>query len=189
MLYGRDATGRFKLVPDLDGDIWGPRWPVFNITFEAAQAYAVWFSARSAHAWRLPGEFEWEKAARGVDGRLFPWGDYPEPTYANVRGSRADTSFPEDIGSRPTDSSPYGMADAAGGACDLCVDAYSAKGPPVSQDGRCLPPETGGDRRPGRGGSWTWPLAACRTDYRTFHGRHGRRIDTSFRLVRQFFGE
>ncbi|MBM4109726.1 MAG: formylglycine-generating enzyme family protein, partial [Phycisphaerae bacterium] len=72
MNYRREANGRFELAADAEGDLWLPDWPVINVHFGCAVAYPRWLAERSGLPWRLPGELEWEKAARGVDGRFFP---------------------------------------------------------------------------------------------------------------------
>ena len=74
MVYGQNPDGSFKLVPDADGDMWHLDWPVILISWDAAIAYASWYSDQRAEQWRLPFELEWEKSARGVDGRIYPWG-------------------------------------------------------------------------------------------------------------------
>ncbi len=70
-----EATNR-ALPPDFPKD--QPQYPVVNVTIDDAKAFANW--ARK----RLPSALEWEKAARGTDGRLFPWGNDPDPSRANV---------------------------------------------------------------------------------------------------------
>ncbi|RME20598.1 MAG: hypothetical protein D6798_20120 [Deltaproteobacteria bacterium] len=183
-IYGRRDDGGFCLVPDADGDLWQPDWPVTMVTLEGAEAFAAWEAARTGQPWRLPGELQWEKAARGVDGRIFPWGDAPEPTYAATRDCRPGQPTPLPVGAVPTDRSPYGVRDLSGGVCEFCADAWSPTGPPVSAAGRVLPVVTGGDVRPGRGGAWSWHHALCRLDYRTRHRTGVRRSDTGFRLAR-----
>ncbi len=104
---------------------YGPRcldWPVSSISFDDALAYTEWRSRRDGRELRLPTAMEWEKAARGVDGRLFPWGDVFEPTYCNCRTSREDQVSLQPVGSFPQDSSPYGVRDLAGGVMEWVDD-------------------------------------------------------------------
>jgi serine/threonine-protein kinase len=72
-LFERDRQGRFcfgSRTPAEHG-----RYPMVSIDWHGARAYAAWWAARTGRPWRLPGESEREKAARGVDGRCFPWGN------------------------------------------------------------------------------------------------------------------
>ncbi|MCA9493983.1 MAG: protein kinase, partial [Myxococcales bacterium] len=64
-IYGRRADGTFFLQPDADGDLWEPGWPVMMLGLPSFLAYAAWRSERDGLPWRLPGSYEWEKAARG----------------------------------------------------------------------------------------------------------------------------
>ncbi|MDQ7779859.1 MAG: SUMF1/EgtB/PvdO family nonheme iron enzyme, partial [Planctomycetota bacterium] len=80
--------------------------PVREVSWEDAGAFAAWCGCR------LPTEFEWEKAARGVDGRLFPWGDRFDSARLNSEdGGLTDTT---PVGSYPAGQSPYGCCDMAG---------------------------------------------------------------------------
>ncbi len=97
-------------------------WPVFSISFDDALAYAEWRSRREGRELRLPTALEWEKCARGVDGRLFPWGDVFEPTYCNCRTSREHEVALQPVGSFPHDRSPYGVGDLAGGVMEWVQD-------------------------------------------------------------------
>src|SRR5262249_37019470 len=58
--------------------------PVVNVSWHNAIAYAAWLAKVTGQPWRLPTEAEWEKAARGTDGRIYPWGDLWDQTRANT---------------------------------------------------------------------------------------------------------
>jgi len=151
--WERPAHGSDYVVPtvDRDGDRWDPAWPVSGVSWDDAQAYVAWRSTQDGVPWMLPGERQWEKAARGVDGRAFPWGDGFDPMLCKMRGSRPGRPQPEPAGAFPTDVSPYGVRDMAGGIRDWCGD-----------------PHHGGNRnrRPVRGGAWLSSLRHCRAAYR-----------------------
>ena len=97
------------------GDDFLCRLPVAAVTFDDAEAFCAWRSRETGREWRLPTEEEWEKAARGVDGRRFPWGDLEDASLAKCRDSWPEPAQPEPVGAFPTASSVYGMGDAAGG--------------------------------------------------------------------------
>jgi serine/threonine-protein kinase len=92
--------------------------PVFGVSFDDSVAYAAWLSARSGLGYRLPTDAEWEKAARGTDGRVYPWGNQFDATFCKMRFSKAGRSYPERSGVFPADESPYGVRDMAGGMAD-----------------------------------------------------------------------
>jgi len=115
--------------------------PVTSISYDDATAYARWRSEEEGRLLRLPSGHEWEKAARGVDGRLYPWGDVFEPTYCNCRNSREAEARLEPVGSFPTDASPYGVRDLAGGVMEWCsggesLDVRTARGGAWNRTGR-----------------------------------------------------
>lgn len=103
--------------------------PVFGVSAESAEAYARWLSQRDGKAWRLPTENEWEKAARGTDGRIFPWGDHFDATFCKMRDSRPGLPAAEPIGSFVWDVSPYGARDLAGGVADWCIPDHRQTAP------------------------------------------------------------
>ena len=86
--------------------------PVVLVSHDDAEAYAEWLSARTGRRWRLPSETEWEKAARGVDGRVFPWGSAWDPARLNSHDRGPFDTLP--VGRFPTGASPFGLLDAAG---------------------------------------------------------------------------
>ena len=86
--------------------------PVAYVTFADAVVFCEWASRVTGTTVRLPSEAEWEKAARGTDGRIFPWGDAkPTKDYCNFGGDVGDTT---PVGAYPTGASPYGVLDMAG---------------------------------------------------------------------------
>lgn len=102
--------------------------PVVNVSWKDADSYCKWLSEKSGKNYRLPTEAEWEKAARGEDGRAYPWGNEFDSKKANTSESKiGDTT---DVGkfsnSDPALSgdSPYGCADMAGNVWEWCNDWF-----------------------------------------------------------------
>jgi len=87
------------------------RDPVVLVSLYDARAYCAWKGGRMGRAYRLPTEGEWEKAARGSDGRIFPWGN--EWNAANLN-SGAHVGYTTPVGSFPAGRSPYGLDDTVG---------------------------------------------------------------------------
>ncbi len=99
--------------------------------------YATWEQASriaALNARRLVTSEEWEKAARGVDGRQYPWGSAFDPVFANVIGHQPDPT-PSAAGSLPEDVSPYGLLDCAGNRRSWCAD-YFRQTPAHDEDQR-----------------------------------------------------
>ncbi len=88
------------------------RHPVVLVSHQDARAYATWLSEKTGFAWRLPSEEEWEKAARGIDGRLFPWGRSFDPSQLNSHDRGPFDTMA--VGSFPQGASPFGLLDPAG---------------------------------------------------------------------------
>jgi len=86
--------------------------PVVHISWHDAVAYCNWLSEVTGRSYRLPGEAEWEKAARGTDGRIYPWGNEWDAEHCNSREGGKDDTTP--VGAYPEGASPYGLLDTAG---------------------------------------------------------------------------
>ena len=116
IIEGAEARATF---PPSDGHLW--HVPILLVTWFDARAFCRWRGVR------LPREAEWEKAARGVDGRAFPWGDTFDATNCLMRESRKYPQQPEPAGTFPIDRSPYEVRDVAGGMREWVGDLYSER--------------------------------------------------------------
>lgn len=122
MIYGRKNDGCFELVEDIDGDLWKPDWPVFMLDWFSAMAYAEWEADRKGKQYRLLHGLEWEKSAKGVDGRFYPWGDGADSSFACTQNSVERYHQPAVIDSFPIDESVYGVRGMTGNVADWCLN-------------------------------------------------------------------
>jgi serine/threonine-protein kinase len=117
--FPRDDAGYFTLPEvDSEGDRWELDWPMIMVDFYDAQAYAQWRAETEGYAFRLPTLLEWEKAARGADGRVHAWGNHFDAAFCLMRASRRGRSTPASVGSFPIDRSPYGLLDVCGNVAE-----------------------------------------------------------------------
>lgn len=131
--------GRYFPAPGKD------TFPVVEVTWYGAKGFSEWSGGR------LPTEAEWEKAARGIDMRKYPWGN-DEPTREHANYNRnVDHTTP--VGSFPRDSSAYGCLDMAGNVSEWCADWYDDTYYEVSPDSNPEGPVRG-SYPVKRGGSW-----------------------------------
>lgn len=184
----RDDAGSFILPPDREGMRWRPDWPVVLVDWYGAMAYAGWLAQRTGRPFRLPDELEREKATRGVDGRLLPWGYAVEPTFAQVVDSSPDEPSREGVGGHPFDESPYGVRGLAGNTRDWCANVWRHEGPRLCLDRLVLEPALSDDTdfRVIKGGAWMGVMLNGRAAAR-FGGRPGiRRPVVGIRVARSY---
>jgi formylglycine-generating enzyme required for sulfatase activity len=152
--------------------------PVVCITWQDALAYVRWLAELTGQPWRLPTEAEWEKAARGTDGRIFPWGDAIDETKCNTNSSDLTATR---VGNYPGGVSPYGVHDMSGNVCEWTSSLF--KPYPYNQaDGR-EEDKYSDESRVLRGGSWVqtffYARAACRINESEYFHHSG----VGFRLA------
>ena len=168
------ATGH--ATPDAPPWGWQGEHPVVNVSWSSAMAYASWAGAH------LPTETQWEKAARGADGKLYPWGNGWDAARC-VHSAGAARSSTQPCGAFPTGVSPCGALDMAGNVWEWCADWYSEA---HLRNASGSSPQTapGGDRRVLRGGSWndTMPFI-YRTSMRFRYDPQGRFASFGFRCA------
>jgi len=134
--------------------------PVVNVSWQDALAYCRWLSETTGHHYRLPTEAEWEKVARGADGRVYPWGNVFDKAKCN--GWEAGLGWTAPVDCHEAGVSPYGVMDLVGNVWEWCSSLH-ADYPYRANDGREDLSAEGW--RALRGGSWLdheWGLRAAR---------------------------
>ncbi|MBI2376740.1 MAG: formylglycine-generating enzyme family protein [Deltaproteobacteria bacterium] len=161
-------------TPGCQYDASRDRYPVGCVNWSQADAYCRW---KGGH---LATEAQWEKAARGTDGRIYPWGN-DEPTCERAKSAGCLPGGSVEVGGRPSGASPYGVQDLAGNVLEWTADWYGA------YDANATVNPTGapsGSHRVMRGGGWSSDARDLRVGLRNGDGPGNQYESLGFRCVR-----
>jgi formylglycine-generating enzyme required for sulfatase activity len=182
-----DPTHTAKRAPWAD-----EHHPAVYVTALDAEKFCEWLSRVEGRRYRLPTEAEWEYAARGLDGRAYPWGEHlDEGFYANFADARSNFTWRESrlddgwaqtspVGAYPKGAGPFGIEDLAGNVFEWCLDGHE----PYKGKEQTNPrgPRTG-TRRVYRGGSWKSRANSLRATARAFNDPSFSSNDVGFRIL------
>jgi len=162
-----------------------PDHPVVCVSWQNARDYCRWLAQVTGQPWRLPTEAEWEKAARGTDGRIYPWGSEWDKLRANTSdggpGGTTEVGHYSGAGSRDPkgDASPYGCHDMAGNVWEWTSTAWYDR-PPYDANKY----ENDSDNiHVLRGSSWNDNPRVARAAFRYWGVWDGWKDDGGFRLA------
>ncbi|MCA9695337.1 MAG: SUMF1/EgtB/PvdO family nonheme iron enzyme [Myxococcales bacterium] len=168
-----------------------PSQPVVGVRWEDAVAFCRWLRAASGWSFDLPSEAQWEFAARGEDGRRYPWG-HDEPDATRACYGQGKRGRPDVVGSYPAGVGPFGALDQAGNVWEWCKDAWDPRRYDERASARrdVVDPVAAGphrDRHPRRGGSWLIAHDHGRTSlaaaFRSWYWSCIDSVDLGFRVV------
>jgi formylglycine-generating enzyme required for sulfatase activity len=179
--YARFLAASGALPPPFwrDENFSHPRQPVVGVSWFEAVRYCDWLREITGQHYRLPGEAEWECAARGgVDAKLYPWGDAPPDSLPNY-AARWKTG-PEPVGLSAPNA--FGLFDICANVHEWCSDWYDANYYSVSPEHNPRGPESG-ERRASRGGSWRHHIKVTRCAARSSIPPEFQYADYGFRVA------
>ena len=170
----------------------GDRHPVVYVSSLEAMKFCTWLGTRERKKYRLPTEAEWEYAAKGTDGRKYPWGNHDRRgDLANFADRNTvfawsdreiNDGYPESspVGSFPLGASPFGLEDMAGNVWEWCHDYFEPYrgAPKINPRGA-----TAGAKRSYRGGSWKSRFNSLRTTTRGANAPNYSCNDLGFRIA------
>jgi len=195
LAYCDAASAAKPRRPDWAGD----DHPVVNVRWVDAKGYCAWAKLD------LPSEAEWEKSARGADGREYPWGSGSKPLSLNFADKNAPASYElsngasvelawrdmtvddgwahtSPVGTYPSGASPVGALDMAGNVLQWCEDWYDEEAYQRYKGGDASAPADG-STRVRRGGSWADSARNCRSPHRAWYAPSNRMSILGFRVV------
>jgi formylglycine-generating enzyme required for sulfatase activity len=144
-----------------------PNQPVIGLSWYECVAYCRWLSSETGRIHRLPTEAEWEKAARGEDGRKYPWGNTFDASRLNAREGAQKVYCSTPVGSYSTGASPYGLFDCAGNSWEWCSTRWQKSYPyDVAENEWDESYVEGQALRALRGGSWNYEAEVTQCAYR-----------------------
>jgi formylglycine-generating enzyme required for sulfatase activity len=161
-----------------------PNQPVVGVSWYEAVAYCRWLSEQTGQLYRLPTEAEWEKAARGPDGRVYPWGKTFEASRLNAREGEQQVRTTTPVGIYLNGGSPFGAFDCAGNVWEWCATKWQKPYPYDAEEDEWSAQYLQGERdRVLRGGSGYFNLSGVRCACRLRRYPHVRFDLRGMRLV------
>ncbi len=157
--------------------------PVVNVSWDDAVAYCRWLAKTTGKPYRLPGEAEWEKGARGTDGRIYPWGNEWDANRCNSSEGGKGGTTPVDA--YPAGASPYGLLDMSGNVWEWCSTIWQGTAYPfqVQDEWTKVYPDRTDVLRVLRGGSFIDNDRRVRCASRYWSSPHHGVINIGFRVV------